>query len=805
MARCMGCMSEYDDRFEVCPRCGYIVYTPPKEAYHLTPGTVLHGNYIVGKVLGNGGFGVTYLGWDSVLEQKVAIKEYFPGEFSTRVPGQTEVSVFSGDRAKQFNSGMVKFIEEAQRLALFNKTKGVVHVYDYFEENSTAYIIMEYLDGESYKDKMKRQWLISPEEARDVIIAVLEALEVVHAEGIIHRDIAPDNIMLTKSGEITLLDFGASRFATTKHSKSLSVILKPGYAPEEQYRSRGDQGPWTDVYAVAATFYKMVTGITPQASIERSARDLVKRPSKLGVKIKKNLENAVMNAMNIRIDDRTKSAREFLDALNAEKVKRKREKIRAADIGRLPLWIKILAPLAMAGIGTFLALMFTGVISFFMVDPNSTSLPEGMVRVPSIVNMTYDDAEANLALSNLKIQVSKKEYSNTIAADTVLRQETQEGEIVAENTVIPVVVSAGIERFYVPSVVGKYEKDVKELLQESKIKWYKTSICSDVPPGWILAQSIEAGTEFTDGMELELIVSEGLRSVPTEGTVIIPEIKSLHYSEIRRDLQALGLYPYVFSWLDDETMPYDYIKAQAIAADSEVQAGTPFGLQVNRAHGMIKVPDNIVKTSAFGSKASLEELYFNVTIEREYSSSVEKDKVISTDPVAGTEVPVGSDIKLVVSDGEKPRTTYNYSSNNYYYGDVKRGGPSTVTVPKITGMKINDARSLLYNSYLFLSYGNYVSEYSDTVPLNTIIYQYPEAGSVVANGTEITYRYSLGPEYIPVPNYVGLQGGPASQGVNSSLLSTYVYYEDREKTVTRQDPAAGTMVRQGTYIHLYFD
>ena len=191
--------------------------------------------------MGNGGFGITYLGWDNVLQHKIAIKEYFPGEFSTRVSGQTKVSVYSGEREEQFNSGKEKFIEEAQRIAKFNKTKGIVHVYDYFEENGTAYIIMEYLEGETYKEKLKKRGVIPPEEARDVIIAVLEALEQVHAEGLVHRDIAPDNIMMTKKGEITILDFGASRFATTKHSKSLSIILKPGYAPEEQYQCRGNQ------------------------------------------------------------------------------------------------------------------------------------------------------------------------------------------------------------------------------------------------------------------------------------------------------------------------------------------------------------------------------------------------------------------------------------------------------------------------------------------------------------------------------------------------------------------------------------
>lgn len=147
---------------------------------------------------------------------------------------------------------------------------------------------------------------------------MLYALEDVHKAGIIHRDIAPDNIFITNDGKVKLLDFGAARYATTLHSKSLSVILKPGYAPEEQYRTRGNQGPWTDVYAMAATLYRAVTGVIPEDSLERTANDTVKEPSKLGIKLPQNIENAIMNALNIKAEDRIQSAKEFADALAGE-------------------------------------------------------------------------------------------------------------------------------------------------------------------------------------------------------------------------------------------------------------------------------------------------------------------------------------------------------------------------------------------------------------------------------------------------------------------------------------------------------
>lgn len=241
--RCMGCMELYEETLERCPHCGYVHGTPAKEAYHILPGSLLAGRYIVGQVLGFGGFGVTYIGYDQVLQQKVAIKEYLPSEFATRMPKQEDVTIYSGEKEEQFLAGREKFVEEARRLAKFQSQPGIVQIYDCFETNRTAYIIMEYLDGISLKEKLERDGAMTVEESMPVIMAVIGALKSVHAAGILHRDISPDNIYLLKNGRTKLLDFGAARFATTKHSRSLSVIIKPGFAPVEQYRSRGDRSP----------------------------------------------------------------------------------------------------------------------------------------------------------------------------------------------------------------------------------------------------------------------------------------------------------------------------------------------------------------------------------------------------------------------------------------------------------------------------------------------------------------------------------------------------------------------------------
>ena len=196
--RCLGCMELFGDEFEICPHCGYILGTKAEEAVHIEPGMLLYDRYIVGRVLGFGGFGVTYIGWDGKLEQKVAIKEYLPGEFSTRMPGQSRVTVFNGEKNEQFHNGLKKFVEEAKHLAKFQNENGIVKIFDSFEDNDTAYIIMEYLDGETLAQYIKREKKIEEDVAVAMITPIMESLQVVHEEGLLHRDIAPDNIFLTK-------------------------------------------------------------------------------------------------------------------------------------------------------------------------------------------------------------------------------------------------------------------------------------------------------------------------------------------------------------------------------------------------------------------------------------------------------------------------------------------------------------------------------------------------------------------------------------------------------------------------------
>lgn len=305
---CYMCMSRRTDG-ETCPNCGNMgKYEAP--VHHLRPGAVLRDRYLIGKALGEGGFGITYVGMDLTLRMKIAVKEYYPHGLSNRNnDSSNQVTMSKGNHGNEYENEMRRFLSEARVLACFADDPGVVGVRDFFQENGTAYIVMEYLDGITLKNYLSQFGPIHPATLAEMIDPILRALQEIHNQNMIHRDISPDNIMMLKNGRLKLLDFGAARDVSGE--KSLSVMLKPGYAPEEQYRSKGRQGAWTDVYAMCATIYKCITGITPDDAIQRVFEDELKKPSELGIEIPPRFEQALMQGLSVKIEHRIQT----MDAL----------------------------------------------------------------------------------------------------------------------------------------------------------------------------------------------------------------------------------------------------------------------------------------------------------------------------------------------------------------------------------------------------------------------------------------------------------------------------------------------------------
>ena len=282
----------------------------------LRKGTRLIGHYTIEGVLGQGGFGITYLGIDELHEKKVAIKEFFPQGIVTRnIEYQDTVTVTFVGEKDNYEKGKERFLKEARTMAKFSKDEGIVKALDFFEINNTAYIVMEYLEGITLKQYLRENQRIAPEDLIELLVPLIESLDEIHSQGMIHRDISPDNIMVLPDGRIKLMDFGAARDYTEFGEKSLSIVLKPGYAPPEQYQTHGVQGPWTDIYALCATMYKCITGENPPDAIERVMDDSLKKISEFGITIPPQEEAAIIKGMSVSAKDRYQDIKDFCEDL----------------------------------------------------------------------------------------------------------------------------------------------------------------------------------------------------------------------------------------------------------------------------------------------------------------------------------------------------------------------------------------------------------------------------------------------------------------------------------------------------------
>lgn len=333
---CLFCFGDLDSNRN-CLNCKKKSDDTPSPPHHLPQRTILNGKYLIGKALGEGGFGITYLAWDLTCGIKVAIKEYFPSGYVNRVPKSNNVIINSKQNQAASNRGLKRFIEEAKNLAKIKNLSGIVNVRDFFSANGTAYIVMEFLDGVSLKKYMQRKGgKVPADEILNIMRPVMDSLVQVHKTGLIHRDISPDNIIITKYNEVKLIDFGAAK-QSNLDGKSLSIVLKQGFAPEEQYRTHGEQGPWTDVYALGVTVYYCITGQLPPESIQRMYKDTIVRPSEYGAIISPGQEAALMKALAVYSKNRYQDVSQMIAGLyNPRNVVRKTTATLAAPAKSAP-------------------------------------------------------------------------------------------------------------------------------------------------------------------------------------------------------------------------------------------------------------------------------------------------------------------------------------------------------------------------------------------------------------------------------------------------------------------------------------
>lgn len=311
---CPLCLRPKPDEGE-CPHCRWPGDVLRWSPHVLPPGTLLAGRYRTGRVLGQGGFALTYLALDQSLEIRLCVKEYFPANLALRSAEDGSVLLKDPDEVEAFNEGKTRFLHEARILARFEGHPGIVPVRDVFEERGTVYIVTGYLEGVTLKQFLtERGGSIPPERALPIFMPVMDSLRAVHEAGVVHRDVSPENIFLTTEGQVKLLDFG-SALTMDGADRGFTVVVKPGYAPAEQYEAQGDQGPWTDVYGLAASLYRALTGQLPPTGPDRVAGQPLKAPSALGVALSPPREAVLLKALSLEPHDRYDDVGAFQKAL----------------------------------------------------------------------------------------------------------------------------------------------------------------------------------------------------------------------------------------------------------------------------------------------------------------------------------------------------------------------------------------------------------------------------------------------------------------------------------------------------------
>jgi len=394
--RCENCFSVNDSGDLICLYCGHEKGAKAEEKVYLDPGTELNGRYIVGQVIGSGGFGFIYKGWDKNNSRIVAIKEFYQSGLVTRAPDSDRILLVAASRASEFEEGKQRFYDEAINTGKFIGDHNIVAVLDIFEGNSTVYYVMEYLRGHTFSSYITDKKL-KIDESIDVVLRVADALKAVHAEGIIHRDVSPDNIFIPPdypTGDVKLFDFGAARFKSDEKETMQTRIMKPGYSPPEQYGPGIDQNEQTDIYALGATLYHALTGYVPEEATNRRIEDKLPEPVHLNMEIPPHVNDAILAAMALDPHLRLKTAEEFQLALRGQ-IKSVSPDILKAKIKKRRRTVKLSAA----------AVIAAGVIAigaqFMIAYGNSTLPPSDIFMIYSVSGDTAADGAKQSALESI--------------------------------------------------------------------------------------------------------------------------------------------------------------------------------------------------------------------------------------------------------------------------------------------------------------------------------------------------------------------------------------------------------------------
>lgn len=519
--RCVGCMKPLtaegrcaycglqQDKYRPIPRC-------------LRPGMCLRDRYVLGRVLGEGSFGISYIAWDCLLDTVVAIKEYFPASLVSRHISEededTNVYIYEKRESQKYQESLKKYLGEAKSLSAYYDLDGIVSVRDFFYANNTAYIVMGYVDGISVKEYVEKNGPIEGEKFLRMLEPVIQSLAKVHQTGVLHRDISPDNMLLTRDEKLVLIDFGAARKENINMTRSMTVVFKRGFSPEEQYRTRGQQGAWTDVYALCATAYYALTGKAPDESIQRVLEDDMPSLTEMtDVDLPMQQKRAFMKGMTVDFHHRYQTMDELYQGLYQQ----------GRDKKHLGAWLA-----GAAAVVCCVALLGTGAVyglhkhsqakkdAIQTEAPQQTALAVATVtpyaadvqeyQMISFKSMTKKEALKALAGQDTELSVQwKYRYSSRIKKGRIVTQSIPaktryRGETYSK---IVLTISKGKRKTEVPKLTGVSKERARTLLKERKLHWTWKEVEQEGTEEIVASQSRTAGSKVPVGTTIVVTIT----------------------------------------------------------------------------------------------------------------------------------------------------------------------------------------------------------------------------------------------------------------------------------------------------------
>lgn len=519
--RCVGCMKPLtaegrcaycglqQDKYRPIPRC-------------LRPGMCLRDRYVLGRVLGEGSFGISYIAWDCLLDTVIAIKEYFPASLVSRHISEededTNVYIYEKRESQKYQESLKKYLGEAKSLSAYYDLDGIVSVRDFCYANNTAYIVMGYVDGISVKEYVEKNGPIEGEKFLRMLEPVIQSLAKVHQTGVLHRDISPDNMLLTRDEKLVLIDFGAARKENINMTRSMTVVFKRGFSPEEQYRTRGQQGAWTDVYALCATAYYALTGKAPDESIQRVLEDDMPSLTEMtDVDLPMQQKRAFMKGMTVDFHHRYQTMDELYQGLYQQ----------GRDKKHLGAWLA-----GAAAVVCCVALLGTGAVyglhkhsqakkdAIQTEAPQQTALAEVTTtpyaadvqeyQMISFKSMTKKEALKALAGQDTELSVQwKYRYSSRIKKGRIVTQSIPaktryRGETYSK---IVLTISKGKRKTEVPKLTGVSKERARTLLKERKLHWTWKEVEREGTEGIVASQSRTAGSKVPVGTTIVVTIT----------------------------------------------------------------------------------------------------------------------------------------------------------------------------------------------------------------------------------------------------------------------------------------------------------